>query len=132
MVVLKNCELELSYILAELFSMCLKESCFQDCWKVSSVVPVFKNVGERSTAKNYHSVSLLSVVSKVVEKLVNNKIVDQLEKSGLFSDFQYGFTSSRSTADLLTVVSDRLARVFNRSGATRAVALDISKDFDRA
>ena len=49
-VVLKNCESELSYILAELFNKCLKESCFPDCWKVSSVVPVFKNVGERSTA----------------------------------------------------------------------------------
>ena len=52
-VVLKNCEPELSYILAELFSKCLKESCFPDRWKVLSVVPVFKNVGERSTAKNY-------------------------------------------------------------------------------
>ena len=61
-VVLKNCEPELSYILAELFNKCLKESCFPDCWKVSSVVPVFKNVGERSTTKNYHPVSLLSVV----------------------------------------------------------------------
>ena len=61
-VVLKNCEPELSYILAELFNKCLKESCFPDCWKISSVVPVFKNVGERSTAKNYHPVSLLSVV----------------------------------------------------------------------
>ena len=50
-VVLKNCEPELSYILAELFKKYLKESCFPDCWKVSSVVPVFKNVGERSTAK---------------------------------------------------------------------------------
>ena len=50
-VVLKNCELECSYILAELFNKCLKESCFPDYWKVSSVVPVFKNVGERSTAK---------------------------------------------------------------------------------
>ena len=71
-VVLKNCEPELSYILAELFNKCLKESCFPDCWKVSSVVLVFKNVGERSIAKNYHPVSLLSVVSKVFEKLVNN------------------------------------------------------------
>ena len=79
-VVLKNCEPKLSYILAELFNKCLKESCFPDCWKVSSVVPVFKNVGERSTAKNYHPVSLLSVVSKVFEKLVNNRIVDHLEK----------------------------------------------------
>ena len=117
-VVLKNCEPELSYILAELFNKCLKESCFRDCWKVSSVVPVFKNVGERSTAKNYRPVSLLSVVSKVFEKLVNNWIVDHLEKCGLFSDFQYGFRSCRSTADLLTVVSDRIARAFNRSGAT--------------
>ena len=58
-VVLKNCDPELSYILAELFNMCLKKSCFPDCWKV----PVFKNVGERSTTKNYHPVSLLSVVS---------------------------------------------------------------------
>ena len=60
-VVLKNCEPELSYILAELFNKCLKESCFPDCWKVLSVVPVFKNVGEMSTVKNYRPVSLLSV-----------------------------------------------------------------------
>ena len=74
-VVLKNCEPELSYILAKLFNKCLKESCFPDCWKVSLVVPVFKNVGERSTAKNCRPVSLLSVVSKAFEKLVNNRIV---------------------------------------------------------
>ena len=70
--------------------MCLKgsKSCFPDCCKVSSVVPVFKNAEERSTAKNYRPVSLLSVVSKVFEKLV-------------------------------------------QVWATRAVALDISKAFDR-
>ena len=71
------------------------------------------------------------MVSKVYEKLVNNRLVDHLEKCDLFSDFQYGFRSSRSTADLLTVVSDRIARAFNRSGATQAVAVDISKAFDK-
>ena len=93
-VVLENCEPELSYILVELFNICLKESCFPDCWKVSSMVPVFKIVGERSTAKNYRPVSLLSAVSKVCEKPVNNKILNHLEKSGLLSDFQYNFRSS--------------------------------------
>ena len=122
-VVLKNCESELSYTPSE--------SCSSDCWKISSVVPVFKNVGKRSTAKNYHPVSLLSVVSKVFEKPVNNRIVDHLEKCSLFYGFQYGFRFSQSTVDLLTVVSDRIARAFNRSGATRAVALDISKAFDK-
>ena len=53
MMVLKNCEPELSYILAKLFNKCLKEFCFPDCWKVSSVVLIFKNAGERSTAENY-------------------------------------------------------------------------------
>ena len=43
--ILKNCESELSYILAELFNKCLEESCFPDCWKVSSVVPVFEDIG---------------------------------------------------------------------------------------
>ena len=114
-VVLKNREAELSYIPAELFNMCQKES---------SVVPVFKNVGERSTAKNYHPACLLSAVSKVFKKLVNNRTVDHLH-------LQHGFRSSRSTADLLAVASDKIARAFNRSVATRAVAHDISKAFDR-
>ena len=51
------------------------------------MVPVYKNVKERSTAKNYRPVGHLSVVSKVFEKLVNNRIVDHLDKCGLFSDF---------------------------------------------
>ena len=51
------------------------------------MVAVYKNVGKRSTSINYHSVSLLSVVSKVFEKLVNNRIGDHLEKCDLFSDF---------------------------------------------
>ena len=49
--VLKNCDPELSYIITELFNQCLQESCFPDCCKVSSVIPVFKNIGERGTAK---------------------------------------------------------------------------------
>ena len=130
MVVLNNCEPELSYILAELFNMCLKESCFPDFWKISWVVPVFKNVGVSCMTENYHPASLLSVVSKVFEKLVNNRLVHSLEKCGLSSDFQYGFTSP-STENHLTVVSDKIARTFNRSEATQAVALDLSKAFNR-
>ena len=45
-VVLRNCDPELSYIQAELFNKCLKQSCFPDCWKVSPVVPVFRMLGK--------------------------------------------------------------------------------------
>ena len=72
------------------------------------------------------------MVSKVFEKLLNSGIVDHLEKCDLFSDFQYSFRSSQSTADLLTIVSDRITtRAFNRSRATQAVVLDIFKAFHR-
>ena len=89
-----------------------------------------QNDGERSTAKKYYPISVLSVISKVFEKPVNNKIVDHLEKCFLISSI-YGFRSSQSTADFFIVVTDRIAKAFNKSGATQAVALDISKAFDR-
>ena len=105
--------------------MCLKESCFPDRWKVSLVVPVLRNVGNSSTAENCRPVSLLFVVSKIFEKLVNNRLVDHLEKCGLW--FWIFLINCRSS-----VVSDRITRACNSSGATRAVALVVSKAFGRA
>ena len=72
-------------------------------FKLTLVVPVFKNVGERSAAKNFGPIGLLSVVSKVFEKFVNNRNVDHLNKCGLISYFHYGFTLSR----LMQIFSDR-------------------------
>ena len=95
-----------------------------------SVVPVFENAVDRSTAKNHRPVSILSVVSKVFKNLVNNTLVDHFDKCSLLSGFQYGFRSSRSTAELLTLVSDRIARAFNSSGALRAVPLYVFTALD--
>ena len=71
------------------------------------------------------------MVSKAFEKPLNNSLVDHLEKCGLFSYFQYGFRSSQLTSSLLTVISDKVTRAFNRSAATSTVALDIPKAFGR-
>ena len=68
------------------------------------------------------------MVNKVFEKLVNNRLLVQLEKYSFLSDFHYGF---RSTADSLTVASDRIAWAFNRPRAPQDVTLDISKAFGR-
>ena len=100
MEVLKNCETEHSYILAELSNKCLKESCFQDCGRFHQWSLYLRMLGKGLLLKTT-SLSLLSVVSKVFEKLENNRIVDQLEKCDLFSNFQYEFRSSQSTADLI-------------------------------
>ena len=59
-----------------------------------------------------------------------NRLVDHIQKFGLFSDIQYDFGSFQSTAGLLTVLSDKIAWALNRSGATQVIAFDISKAFD--
>ena len=87
MVVLKNCESEPSYILAELFNKFLKESCFSDCLKVSLVVPEFKNIGQRSTV---FTTILLVLFLWLVKSY---RIVGHPEKCGRFYDFQYDFRS---------------------------------------
>ena len=75
MVFLKKCDPELSCILAEVFDMCLKESCFPDCWKVLSLGSVFKNVGQ------------MSLVIKVVEKLVDKALVSSPQEMWPFFRF---------------------------------------------
>ena len=77
------------------------------------------------------STVLLVFLLWLVKSMKKDRIVDHLEKYCLFSYFRYGFRSLLSTANVLTVVSDRIARAFNRSGTTRTVALDISRAFDR-
>ena len=81
-------------------------------------------------AKKYHPSSSLSVVSKVFDKLVNNRFVDHLEKCSLFL-FPVWFRSFLSIAGLLTVVFYRISRALIGLGATRAITFDISKVIDR-
>ena len=130
-IVLKMCAPELSPVLSKLFNKCLAYGCFPSCWKCASVVPAFKNSGERSDPGNYRPISLLPTISKVFESLMNAAMTDHFESLGLLSDRQYGFRSSRSTADLLTVITERLLRALDKCGEARIVALDISKAFDK-
>ena len=130
-IVLKMCSPELSPIVAKLFSMCLAVSVFPSSWKVASVVPVFKGGGERSESTNYRPISLLPIISKIFECFVNQQLLGYLEGNDLLTDCQYGFCHSRSTGDLLSLITDHLNAALYRRGEARVVALDISKAFDK-
>ena len=90
-IVLQRCSPELSPVLAKLYRKCLVESCFPSCWKYPSVVPAYKNQGERSDPGNYRPISLLPIVSKIFEFLINNGLIKHLKGTGLFCDLQYDF-----------------------------------------
>ena len=109
MVVLKKFESERSYILAELFNICLKECCFSNYLKVSWVVMYFRMFGKDVRLKTTALLVFFLHLVKSLENFVNNRLFDHQEKCALFCDFQYGFKSCRSISDLLTVASNRIA-----------------------
>ena len=115
-IVLQMYSPELSYVLSKLFNKCLVESSFLSCWKCPSVVPVFKNSGERSEPQNSQLISLLPVISKVFESLINGALVSDLESHSLFSDKQYGFHAFCSMPDLLTVIIEQFYHALDQCG----------------
>ena len=95
------------------------------------VVPVFKNNRERSDPGKYHPISLLLIISKIFASFFNDCLTNHLDITGLFSDLQYDFRAFRSTADILTVLSEHIYNSLDAGRETRAIALDISKAFDK-
>ena len=87
-------------------------------------------LGKGIQQNNYRSVILLSVVSKVFEKLGNNRLVDHLENMA-FCLISIVVLDALDQMQIFWWLYDRIAGTFNRSGATRAVAFDISKTFDK-
>ena len=81
------------------------------------MVPVFKNIGRGLWLKSSTLLVFLLWLGKSFEILVINGLADHLKQCSFFPDFQYGFRFSQSIVDVLTVVFDRIARVFSRSGA---------------
>ena len=129
-IVLKNCAPELAPILAKLFKLSLDLSEFPEPWKIANVHPIPKK-GNHNDPSNYRPISLTSTISKVFETIVNFKLIKHLESNHLISDKQYGFRSGRSSGDLLSYVLHGWNEALDRHGETHAVALDISKAFDR-
>ena len=87
--------------------------------------------GDPSNPSNYRPIALTSILSKVFESIINKKIWKHLNSSNLISDRQYGFRKERSTGDLLSLLSDSWSSSLRHFGESFAVALDISKAFDR-
>ena len=129
-VVLKNCASELTPCLGKLFRLCLSTNTFPSSWKFALIQPVPKK-GDRSLPSNYRPIALTSTISKTLESIINKKILKYFSTYNLLSDRQYGFLKGRSTGDLLTCLSHTWSTSFLEYGETFAVALDISKAFDR-
>ena len=129
-ILLRECSHVLAPILSKLFRLILKTSIYPSSWKHAVVQPVPKK-GDPADPSNYRPIAITSIISKVFESLINKRIQHHLETNNLISDRQYGFRPGRSCADLLAHVTHTFSDTVRRYGESVAVALDISKAFDR-
>ena len=101
-VLLQNCAAELSPVFVELFKNCFKEKTWPKLWKTGRVIPVHKK-GLRSEVKNYRPVTLLSVISKVMERIIADQVKEHLLKNKLLNNRQYGFLKGMSAVRMSLV-----------------------------
>ena len=128
--ILHKCADVLADPLTSLFQTCLEENTWPSIWKEARIVPVHKKKS-KSDPTNYRPISLLSAVSKILEKIIVDDITHHLEDHGLLSNKQFGFRSLRSTADLLLLLSKEWQDALDIGLDTLVIALDIAGAFDR-
>ena len=124
---LKVCALPLLQPLHHLFSQSLTQYYIPLEWRTHLIKPLFKS-GDRHFIRNYRPISLLCVVSKVLEKIVYNHLIEFVRKS--VTPYQFGFLQGRSTLQQLLVFFNTVVNSADNSSQTDVVYLDFKKAFD--
>ena len=83
--------------LVHIMNLSLEKGNIPDEMKKSKVIPIYKNCGSKETMKNYRPVSLLPAFSKILERLVYNRLYSFIRKQEILSISQYGFQKYLST-----------------------------------
>ena len=121
----------LKYPLCKLFNKSINLAKFPDIWKLASVIPVFKNKGEKECISNYRPISLLSIPGKVMEKCIFKYVYNFLRTNFLITNFQSGFRPGDSTVNQLLSIINDFAKAIDCGKEIRIIFCDISKAFDR-
>jgi hypothetical protein len=128
--VLKMAKTTLVPFLVCIFNSCFKKAIFPDVLKKSIVVPIYKGGGERKSIDNYRPILLLPVISKILEKIINTRLMNYLESNHLISNSQFGFRTGRSAEDAVHELTDFLIRKINVKTKCLTIFMDLRKAFD--
>ena len=125
---LKDTACQIAPSLTQIFnkSLCLGE--VPDEWKLANIVPIHKK-GDKSQVENYRPISLLSIMSKVLERCVLRNIRDHLQQ--LINDSQHGFTPGKSCTTQLLEVLDYIGSLLDSGKQIDVVYMDMSKAFGK-
>ena len=119
----------LAPILSILFNYTFELGLFPQIFKVAKVIPIYKS-GNKDLVNNYRPISLLSSLSKVLEKLIKTRFVNFFEKHDIFYDYQYGFRKKHGVIHALLDVTTLGFDAIQNRNYTALVLIDLRKAFD--
>ena len=127
--VIKECGDELFLPLKHIFSLSLSNGIFPDQLKIASVKPIFKS-GDHSSLNNYRPISVLPCFSKILERIMYNRLYKFITDKNILYDKQFGFRNSHSTEHAILQLVDQIFNSFDDGNYTLGVFIDLTKAFD--
>lgn len=119
----------LSSPISYISNLCFSTAVFPTALKKSRIHPIHK-AGDRDCVNNYRPISILSSLSKVLERLINKRLVKFLEEGNLISQSQFGFRAKKSTSDAIQELTNYVVNNIDNKKKTLAIFLDLAKAFD--
>ena len=120
---------EIKTHLFHVFNSSFKDGIFPDELKIAKVSPVFK-AGDSSTLGNYKPISVLPIFSKILERLMYNRIYSYLSENKILFRNQFGFQKNMSTEHAILNLVENITKSFSDGKITLGVFIDLSKAFD--
>jgi hypothetical protein len=127
--VIKFCHFHIVDSLVYIVNLSLSQGVFPDQLKLAKVIPLFKS-GDSTIFNNYRPISVLSILSKIFERVFYSRLIDFLNREKILYDKQFGFRKDRSTQMPLILIVDQILNAFERGDFVLGVFLDFSKAFD--
>ena len=115
--------------ITQLCNLSIKYSSFPSACKIAKLKPIFKK-GSKTDPKNYRPISLLPLISKVIEKVVHDQTKKYLDDHEIIFNYQSGFRENHSTDFVLSFLNDKILKGFDKGLYTGMVLIDLQKAFD--
>lgn len=114
-----------------LFNQCLLTGKMPDIWKFGLVIPILKLGKPPKCKSSYRPITLLSCLGKLLERIMKNRMEQQIEVDNLLNPSQYGFRPKRGTDDILLNITSKIREVLGSKRACCVIYLDLKGAFDK-
>ena len=121
----------LTYPVHRILVSLLSNSCFPIAWKLAHIIHIFKGKSLQSDVKNYRPVNLTPVLSKVLEHIVKDKLLNYISANHLQGPNQHSYVSKRSVVSNLLISDSVLTKLLDRNIPVDMILFDFSKAFNR-